>query len=216
MVNDSTVKHKVEHELAWDPALDASAVQVAVNEGVVTLTGSVRVYREKVQAERAAKRIRGVRGLANDLAVQLGSDARSDTEIAHEALTALRMALPVSSDALRVIVDGGHLRLEGQVKWHFLRYRAETLVHHLRGVRSVENDITVAPSAHDADVHGAIQAAFWRNAQIEAERISVHAVGGSVVLRGTVKTWAERDEAERAAWMAPGVTSVRNDIAVGP
>jgi osmotically-inducible protein OsmY len=216
MISDSEVKKNVEHELEWDAELDASALAVAVRSGVVTLAGIVHDYSEKVEAERAAKRVKGVYGLVNEIEVRIASGGRSDADIAQEAVTVLRMQLPVSSETIKTIVDNGHVRLEGQVKWQSLRQRAELAVHHLRGVKSVLNQIVVAPAVATKDVRGAIQAAFHRNAQLEANRITIDADSGSVILNGTVKSWAEREEAERAAWMAPGVVSVRNNIGIGP
>jgi osmotically-inducible protein OsmY len=216
MISDSEVKKNVEHELEWDADIDASALAVAVRSGVVTLAGIVHDYSEKVEAERAAKRVKGVYGLVNEIEVRVASGERSDADIAQEAVTVLRMQLPVSSESIKTIVDNGHVRLEGQVKWQSLRQRAELAVHHLRGVKSLLNQITVAPAVATKDVRGAIQAAFHRNAQLEANRITIDADSGSVILNGTVKTWAEREEAERAAWMAPGVVSVRNNIGIGP
>lgn len=216
MISDSEVKNNVEHELEWDAALDASGLAVAVKNGVVTLTGVVHNYNEKVQAERAAKRVKGVYGLANEIDVRIGSGERTDAEIAQDAVAALQMQLPVSAQSIKTIVDNGHIRLEGQVKWHYQRQRADAAVRHLRGVKSVRNQIAIGPVIETKEVRGAIQAAFHRNAQLEANRITIEADGGEVVLNGVVKTWAEREEAERAAWMAPGVAIVHNNIAVGP
>lgn len=215
MISDGDVKKNVEHELEWDAGLDASTLAVAVKSGVVTLTGSVRNYSEKIQAERAAKRVKGVYGLANEIEVKLG-DVRADAEIAREAVAALQMQLPVSVETIKTIVDNGHVRLEGQVHWNYQRERAEATVRHLRGVKSVRNLIAIAPVNATKEVRGAIQAAFHRNAQLEANRITIEGAGSDVILNGNVKTWAEREEAERAAWMAPGVSSVRNNITVGP
>lgn len=216
MISDSEVKTNVEHELEWDAGLDSSGLAVAVKNGVVTLTGIVHHYSDKVQAEQAAKRIRGVYGLANEIEVLVGSDARSDAEIARDAVAALQMQLPASVESIKTIVEDGHIRLEGQVHWNYQRQRADAAVRHLRGVKSVRNLIAIAAVVATKEVRGAIQAAFHRNAQIEANRITVDTVDGEVVLKGTVKTWAEREEAERAAWMAPGVSAVRNNIGIGP
>ncbi|WP_426189406.1 BON domain-containing protein [Massilia sp. DWR3-1-1] len=215
MSTDKEVKQNVEHELAWDPVIDAGGVTVGVKDGVVTLTGVVHRYGEKLQAERAAKRVKGVYGLANDIEVRIGPDARSDAEIAHDAVHALQIQLPVSSKNIKTIVENAHVRLEGQVQWNYQRQRAETAVRSLHGVKGVQNEITLLPGVAPKEIRGAIQAAFHRNAQLEANRITIEVSGADVVLTGTVKTWAEREEAERAAWMAPGVNTVRNSIVLG-
>lgn len=216
MSTDKQVQEHVEHELAWDPVIDAGDVTVTVKDGIVTLGGRVHRFSDKLQAERAAKRVRGVQGLANDIEVHIGPDARSDADIAHEAVNALHIQLPVSSKTIRPVVENGHVRLEGEVQWNYQRERAETAVRSIRGVKSVQNQITLRPGVATKEIRGAIQAAFHRNAQLEANRITIEVTGADVVLKGTVKTWAEREEAERAAWMAPGVVNVRNSIVLGP
>lgn len=176
----------------------------------------VHQYSEKVDAERAAKRVKGVYGLANDIEVRVGSDERADADIARDAVAALHMQLPASSESIQTVVDNGHVRLEGRVQWHYQRQRAEAAVRHLRGVKGVSNQIGLVSVGAAREVRGAIQAAFHRSAQIEANRVNIEAVDGEVTLSGSVKTWAEREEAERAAWMAPGVSGVRNHISLSP
>ncbi|MYN11376.1 BON domain-containing protein [Pseudoduganella aquatica] len=214
MVSDSEVKKRVENELEWEPDIDAADVGVTVKDHVVTLTGFVRGFGDKVHAERAAKRVAGVAGVANDIEVRLGSSVRPDPDIAHDAVAALKAQLPVSSEGIKVIVEDGVLRLEGQVEWNYQRERAEAAVRHVRGVRSLRNQVTIKPTASAGEVRQKIVLAFQRSANIDAGRITIEASGSKVKLSGSVRTWAERDDAERAAWKAPGVTAVENHITI--
>jgi osmotically-inducible protein OsmY len=212
---DSDIKRDVEDELRWDPDIDATDVGVSVNSGVVTLTGYVRSYAQKTQAERDAKRVAGVVGVANDLEVRLPVlDARPDPDIVRDAVAALKAELPYSSENIRVIAKGGWLTLEGTVEWNYARERAENAVKRIRGVKGVTNSIELKPKETPYEIRRKIEDAFRRSAELDASRITVEADGSEVILRGTVKSWAERQEAERAAWAAPGVTRVDNRIAI--
>ena len=213
---DSDIKRDVEDELRWDPDIDATDIGVAVHNGVVTLTGFVRSYAQKTEAESAAKRIAGVVGLANDIEVRLPSiDQRPDPDIARDAVAALKSELPYSSEKLKVVVKNGWLTLEGMAEWNYVRERAQSAVRRIRGVTGVSNSIALQPTVAPYEIRRKIEDAFRRSAELDASRVTVEASGGEVVLRGTVRSWAERQQAERAAWAAPGVTKVDNRITIG-
>ena len=215
MRSDSDIKRDVEAELQSDPSVDATDIAVAVKNGVVTLSGFVRKYMVKLEAEGAAKRVAGVVGLANDLEVRLPlSDKRPDPEIARDAVAAVKTQLPFSWQQIKVIVDKGWVTLEGQVEWNYQREEAERAVRRVKGVTGVINTILLKPRVEPSEIKRKIEEAFRRSAEIDASRITVETNGGEVVLRGTVRSWAERQEAERAAWKAPGVTRVVNQIAI--
>jgi osmotically-inducible protein OsmY len=212
---DSDIRRDVEDELRWDPDIDATDVGVAVHNGVVALTGFVRSYAQRTQAERDAKRVAGVVGVANDIEVRLPVlDQRPDPEIARDAVAALKAELPYSSETIRVVVKDGRITLEGSVEWQYARERAENAVKRIRGVKVVTNSIELKPKVAPSEIRRKIEDAFRRSAEVDASRITVEANGSEVILRGTVKSWAERQEAERAAWAAPGVTRVDNRVTI--
>ena len=212
---DSDIKRDVEDELRWDPDIDATDIGVTVRNGVVTLTGFVRSYAQKTQAEVDAKRVAGVSAVANDIDVRLPAiDARPDSEIARDAVSALKSELPYSSEEIKVVVKNGWITLEGAVEWNYARERAQSAVKRVRGVMGVTNSIVLQPTVAPHEVRRKIEDALRRSAELDASRITVEANGSEVILRGTVKSWAERQEAERAAWAAPGVTRVDNRVAV--
>lgn len=214
---DEDVKRDVEQELRWDPDIDATDIAVTVRNGVVTLTGFVRSYSQKYQAETDAKRVAGVVAVANDLEVRLPSaDQRPDPEIARDAVASLRNELPYSWEQIKVIVKNGWVTLEGDVEWNYQRERAEVAVRRVRGVKGISNLIKLKPKVEPTEVKKKIEEALKRIAELDANRIVVEASGSAIVLRGTVRSWAERQEAERAAWAAPGVTKVDNRIVISP
>ena len=214
---DSDIKRDVEDELRWDPDIDATDIGVAVHNGIVTLAGFVRSYAQRTEAERDAKRVAGVVGVANDIEVRLPVlDQRPDPEIARDAASALKAELPFSSENIKVVVRDGWLTLEGAVEWNYARERAESSVKRVRGVKGVTNAITLKPKVQPHEVRRKIEDALRRSAELDASRITVEANGDEVILRGTVKSWAERQEAERVAWQVPGVTRVENLITISP
>ena len=215
MRSDSDIKRDVELELRWDPDITSDDIAVAVKDGVVTLTGFVRSYSQKWQAERDAKRVSGVRGVANDIEVRLPNlDARPDPEIARDAVQEIHFSLPYSGEKITVTVKAGWVTLEGEVEWHYLRERAEEAVRRVRGVKGVTNLITIKAKVATTVVKSQIEDALRRSAETDAKNITVEVDGDKIILRGQVRSWAERQDAERAAWRAPGVREVQNLITI--
>lgn len=212
---DSDIKRDVEDELRFDPDIDATDIAVTVHNGVVQLTGFVRSYPQKTRAERDAKRVAGVVAVANDVEVRLPLiDERPDPDILRDAVAALKSELPYSADNIKVVAKNGWLTLEGEVEWNYARERAETAVKRVRGVKGVTDSIMVKPKVAPYEIRRKIEDALRRSAEIDASRITVETNGSEVILRGTVKSWAEREDAERAAWSAPGVTKVDDRITI--
>jgi osmotically-inducible protein OsmY len=217
MRSDSDIRRDVEDELRWDPDIDDTDIAVNVNNGIVTLTGFVRSYVQKYQAETAAKRVAGAVGVVNDIEVRLPDiDERPDPEIVRDAIARIKSELPYSWDGIRVVARNGWLTLEGEVEWNYQRQRAEEAVRRVRGIKGVTNNIVVKPRVAPVEIRRKIEEALRRAAEVDASRISVETVDNEVILRGTVRSWAERREAERAAWSAPGVAKVDNRIIVSP
>jgi osmotically-inducible protein OsmY len=217
MRSDSDIKRDVEMELRWDPDISEADLAVAVKDNVVTLTGFVRSYAQKWQAERDVKRVAGVVAVANDIEVRLPAiDQRPDPEIARDAVSALKTQLPYSADRINVIVGNGWITLEGELEWNYQKERAEEAVRHIKGVKGVMNMIMLNPRLSPTEIKRKIEEAFKRSAEIDANRITVETNGSEVILKGSVRSWAEREEAEREAWRAPGVTKVIDRIEIRP
>ena len=218
MKSDREIERDVKEELKWEPGLpDAADIAVSVKSGVVTLAGFVKSYTDKYEAEAAAKRVAGVFGVANDIQVRMPSvDERPDPEIARDAVAAIKTQLPFSSEYIKVVVKNGWVNLEGQVEWQYQRSTAENAVRRIKGVKGVSNLIQLRPRAEPSEIKRRIEEAFRRNAEVDANRIIVETNGSEVTLKGTVRSWIEREEAERIAWSAPGVTKVEDRIVVSP
>jgi osmotically-inducible protein OsmY len=217
MKSDSEIERDVRDELKWDPDLDAEDIAVSVKNGVVTLAGFTRRYADRLEAEAAAKRVAGVLAVANDIEVRLPAiDQRPDPDIARDAVAALKAELPISYDRIKVIVRDGWVTLEGAVEWQYQKTTAENAVRKVKGVKGVTNVVMVKPKVEPSELKRKIQEAFKRNAEVDANRITVEANGSEVVLKGTVRSWIEREEAERVAWSAPGITKVEDRIVVSP
>jgi osmotically-inducible protein OsmY len=217
MRTDTEIQRDIEDELRWDPSLANDDIAVSVRDGVVTLAGYVKSYLDKWHAERAASKVRGVKAIANDLNVKLlSSSERPDPDIARAALDALKWNIAVPHDRIKIKVDKGWVTLEGNVDWNFEREAAERTVRSLTGVKGVTNLIAVRTQPAPQDVKEKIKQALERAAEFDADRITIEVSGNKAILKGTVRSYAEKRDAERAALNAPGITEVENKLTVDP
>jgi osmotically-inducible protein OsmY len=209
---DITMKDAVMRQLEWDPEVDSTGIGVTAKSGAVTLTGYIDTYVGKLAAERAAKRVRGVRAVANDVEVRLKLE-RIDADIAADVVRALELCSTIPQ-TVQATVHHGHVTLTGKVDWMFEKRQAEKVVRHVRGVHHVMNHIVIAPQAVARDVRHRIVEALHRNANLDSRNITVNVSGDTAILTGTVGSWLQRESAERAACDAPGISRVENQIAV--
>jgi osmotically-inducible protein OsmY len=215
--SDTDIQRDVANELKWDPSLRDDDIAIAVRDGVVTLAGTVDSYLEKWTAERVASRVKGVKAIANNIEVKLPSSSeRPDPEIARAAVNALAWHTSVPQDRIKVKAERGWLTLEGDVDFHYQREAAERAVRALWGVKGVTNLLTVRAAPTPSDVKQKIKEALQRGAGFDAERITVEVQGHKAVLRGTVRSFAEMRDAERAARNAPGITEIENRLSIDP
>jgi osmotically-inducible protein OsmY len=213
--SDAELKKDVLAEFEYEPSVNVADIGVLVKDGTVTLNGYASTYGEKWDAVRVAKRVAGVKAIADDIEVKLSdSQRRTDGDIAAAAANQIKWSTTIPTGTVEITVRDGWITLEGEVEWWYQRSAAENVVFRLAGVKGVTNLITIKPKVAPVEIQSAIKSAFERNALLEANKIQVETSGSKVTLRGKVRTHAEKDEAERAAWAAPGVSCVDNHLKV--
>jgi osmotically-inducible protein OsmY len=215
MKTDVQIQKDVMDELKWQPFLQASEIGVAVKDGVVTLSGQVDNYSKKLSAENAAKKVSGVKAVAEDIHVGVSpSYNKTDTEIAGAVLNTLKWHTAIPEGLIKIKVENGVVRLEGEVEWDFQRVAAKNAIQHLAGVRLIDNLIIVKPKLSVDDLEKKIRAAFHRSATIDSAKVDVTVTGSKAILTGTVRSFAEKEAAEDAVWAATGVFSLESKLLV--
>lgn len=215
MKTDSQIKQDVLDELEWQPNIDETQIGVIVKDGIVTLEGTVDSYTKKVAAEKAVKNVYGVKAVVEDIKVKYSSDnGKTDEDIAKAAVNALKWNASVPSDSIKIKVEDGWVYLSGEVAWDYQKNAAKNAIHRLMGVKGVVNNIALKPTLNPIDIESRITMALERSARLESKRIKVDVDGHTVTLSGTVHSVAEKDEARKAAFFAPGVTKVINNLKV--
>jgi osmotically-inducible protein OsmY len=215
MKNDTQIQKDVIAQLNWEPILDAAQIGVSVKEGIVTLTGIVDSYTKKITAERAAKKVYGVKAVAED--IQVGPSSiynKTDAEIAEAVLNVLKWHTAVMEDKVKIKVEKGVVTLDGEVEWEYQKSVAKQAIENLTGIRMIYNFISVKPRIVASDLKSRIKAALQRSALVDANKVEVEIAGGKVILSGAVHSITEKEDAESAAWMAPGVSSIENRITI--
>jgi osmotically-inducible protein OsmY len=215
MKSDAQIQKDVMEQLKWEPFLDASEIGVAVKNGIVTLSGIVDSFSQKMAAERAAKWVKGVRAIAEDIQIGVSPvTQKTDTEIAEAVLNALKWNSAVQEEKVKIKVENGNVKLEGEVVWEYQRSNAKLALENLSGVKSVLNQITLKPQIIATDIQQKIISAFHRHATMDAKQITTEVLGSKIYLYGKVRSLAEKEDAEYAVWSAPGVTYVENNLEI--
>lgn len=212
---DVDIQKDVMEELTWEPLLHASEIGVAVKHGIVTLSGTVDSYKKKILAERAAQRVTGVRAVAEDIEVRLNEDGqKNDTEIAEAIITSLNWHSALQAGKIKIKVENGWVILEGETEWEFQSKAAQTIIENTLGVCGITNHIKIVPLLSPYEVKKRISAAFHRSATVDSDKVEINVDAGKVILSGKVRSYAEKKDAEKAAWLAPGVNTVINRLEI--
>lgn len=215
MKTDAEIQKDVMNELRWEPLLNAAEIGVAVKEGVVTLSGTVDSYSKKMEAEKATKRVSGVKAVAEDIEVKLfSSTVKNDTEIARMIADSLEWHSSIREEKIKIKVENAWVTMEGEVEWEYQREAVKNAIKNLSGIKGISNLITVKPSITSKDVKLKIASAFHRNATLDSQKIGIEIQGNKAILTGKVRSWAEKNDAENAAWKAQGITSVDNRLVI--
>jgi osmotically-inducible protein OsmY len=215
MKTDIEIQKDVLDELKWEPYLNATEIGVAVKNGIVTLSGTVNSYLKKTRAEKAAKRVSGVKAVAEDIEVKYADSLlKNDTEIAETILSALKWHSAINEEKIKVKVEDGVVTLDGEVDWEFQRNSAVMQIENLIGVKRIVNNITIKSGIVPKELKQKVNSAFHRSATIDAEKINIEVTGSKVVLTGKVRSWAEKNDAENAVWAAQGVNKVENNLEI--